>query len=98
VKLSATEMLDVQYRTVIPLECEGGWAPEQVWAIWRRHQSVVFVAVTTANRPAYSPVTIPTELSRLPFYISLKYGFHICMLLLTLNLLAPTTVGARINP
>jgi hypothetical protein len=78
VKLSATEMLDVQYRTVIPLEYEGGWAPEQVWAIWRRHQSLVFVAITTANRPAYSPITIPTELSRLPFCISLQFSCHIC--------------------
>jgi len=79
VKLSAMEMLDVQDRTAIPLECEGGWASEQVWAIWRRHQSLVFVGATTADRPAYSPIAIPTELSQLPFCISLKFGCHICI-------------------
>jgi hypothetical protein len=80
VKFSAMEMLDVQDRTAIPLEFEGGWAPEQGWAIWRRPQAFVIVGVTTANRPVHSLITIPTELSQLSICISLKFrvtfAFH----------------------
>ena len=73
------EMLDVQDRTAIPLECEGRWAPERVWTIWRRQQSLAFVGVTTTSHPAYCLSTIPTELSRLPFCISLKLSCQICI-------------------
>jgi hypothetical protein len=51
---------------LILTEYEAGWAPEPVWALWRREKYPTHVENWT---PANQPVAIPTGLSRLSEYV-----------------------------
>ena len=55
-------------RTLVPVEYEAGWAPEPVWTVWRTEKFLAPYSVRTPDRPARSPVAIPTGLSRLLHY------------------------------
>jgi hypothetical protein len=55
-----------------PLDKEGGWASELVWALWRRGQSLLLLGIKPwfIGCLAHSLVTIPATLSWLSFSCS----------------------------
>ena len=50
------------------------WAPEPTWVFCGRAISLAPAGTRTPDHPTYSPVTIPTTLSRVPFLYNKLQG------------------------
>jgi hypothetical protein len=50
----------------LPVEEQAGWAPEPVWTIWKREQSLALSGIRMPSLPVRVLVSVPLTLSRLP--------------------------------
>jgi len=52
----------LQESNPLPIEYEARWAPEPVWMLWRRENSLTPMRIQTLECPAHSLGAIPTTL------------------------------------
>jgi hypothetical protein len=63
-QLHAPVALPWRIQPLVPNAEEAGWAPETLWALWRREKSLVPTGIKP--RLLGHPVSIPTELPHIP--------------------------------